>query len=201
MLPTPTVIKKLENTGLIELNEAYQKVLYWFFSFPDIETGLNKLSSDLKISKTTAKNTVNNLVKEDFLNKKIYGKTWRIKCNQDHQYNSTIKVAFNLSMVYSAYQGYLRDKILGVVNNYVSVTLFGSYRKGDDNDKSDIDLAVEVADNKELQIIKLGTIPKFGFRKDVPVNLHIFSRKKIDINLFSNIANGVVLEGFLEVKP
>ena len=200
MLPIPIMIKKLGCIGLMELNEAYQKVLYWFFSFPDIETGLNKLSSDLKISKTTAKNIVNKLVKEGFLDKKIYGKTWRIKCNQDHWHNSTTKIAFNLSMIYSAYHSFLRDEIKSIVGNYSSITLFGSYRKGDNNEKSDIDIAVEVTDNKELRIVKLGAIPEFGFKKNVPVNLHVFSRRKIDINLFSNIANGIILEGFLEVK-
>ena len=40
-----------------------------------------------------------------------------------------------------------------------------------------------------------------GYRKNVPVNVHVFSRNKIDLNLFANIANGIILEGFLEVRP
>ena len=79
--------------------------------------------------------------------------------------------------------------------------MFGSYRKGDDTEDSDIDIAVEVSDNKGIRIVPFAIIHKFGYRKDVLVNLHIFSRNKIDINLFSNIANGIVLEGFLEVRP
>ena len=104
-------------------------------------------------------------------------------------------------MVYSAYYGGLRDHIFKIVGNAKSVVLFGSYRKGDDNDKSDVDIAVEVADDEELRIVELGVIPKFGFRNNVKINLHIFSRNKVDLNLFSNIANGIVLEGFLEVRP
>ena len=72
------MVEKLKKTELMELNEAYQKVLYWFFSFPNLETGLNDLASDLKISKTTAKKIINALFEEEFLNKKVYGKTWRI---------------------------------------------------------------------------------------------------------------------------
>ena len=82
-----------------------------------------------------------------------------------------------------------------------AVILFGSYRKGDDTEKSDIDIAVEVLDDKEVQMIELGIVPELGYRKNVPVNLYIFSRNKIDLNLFANIANGIVLEGFLEVRP
>jgi predicted nucleotidyltransferase len=193
--------KKLKKIELIELNEAYQKVLYWFFSFPNIETGLNDLSSDLKISKTTAKKIINALVEEEFLNKKVYGKAWRITCNQNHIYNLTTKVSFNLSMLYNAYYNDLKEQILRIVGNAKSIILFGSYRKGDDNEKSDVDIAVEVADDEEVRIVELGLINEFGFRSNVQVNLHIFSRNKIDLNLFSNIANGIVLEGFLEVRP
>jgi predicted nucleotidyltransferase len=192
---------KLKKTELFELNEAHQKILYWFFSFPDIETGLNDLASDLKISKTTAKKIVNALVEEGFLNKKVYGKTWRITCNHEHHYNSTTKISYNLAMVYSAYYNGLRDQILRIIGNAKSIILFGSYRKGDDNEKSDVDIAVEVSDDEEIRIVELGVIPKFGFRDNVKISLHIFSRNKIDLNLFSNIANGVVLEGFLEVRP
>lgn len=193
--------EKIKSVKSMELNEAYQNILHWFFSFPNAETGLNDLSSDLKISKTTAKKIISDLVDEGFLNMKIYGKTWRITCNPDHPYNSTAKVSFNLAMVYIAYYDGLRDHISKITGNAKSVILFGSYRKGDDNEKSDIDIAAEVADNEEIRIVELGVIPKFGFRENVKVNLHVFSRNKIDLNLFSNIANGIVLEGFLEVRP
>ena len=81
------------------------------------------------------------------------------------------------------------------------VILYGSYAKNKATEKSDVDIAVEIADGKEIRIVNLGVIPNLGYRKNVQINLHIFSRNKIDINLFSNIANGFVLEGFLEVQP
>ena len=52
-----------------------------------------------------------------------------------------------------------------------------------------------------MQIIGLGVVEQLGYRKNVPINLYIFSRNKIDLNLFANIANGFVLDGFLEVRP
>lgn len=198
MKKKPTLLKKIE---LMKLNEAYQKVLYWFFSFPNSETGLNDLSSDLKISKTTAKTVVEQLVEEGFLTKKVYGKAWRITTNNKHHYNHTKKIPFNLLMIYDVYEQELKSIILEKIGNPQSVILFGSYRKGDDTEKSDIDIAVELMDDKELRIVQLGEISSLGFRKKVKVNLHVFCRNKIDINLFANIANGIVLDGFLEVKP
>ncbi|NOZ81098.1 MAG: nucleotidyltransferase domain-containing protein [DPANN group archaeon] len=193
--------KRLENVGLVELNEAYNKVLSWFFSFPETEAGLNDLAEYLKISKTTAKKIVERMVEEEFLIKKVYGKAWRIACNRSHPYNYTKKIAFNLSMVFEAYNKSLKNQIQEIVGIANAIVLFGSYRKGDDTEKSDVDIAVEVNSDKDVRIIEMGRMPRFGYRKDVPVNLHIFTRNKIDINLFSNIANGIVLEGFLEVRP
>ena len=192
--------KELSKIKLIELNEAYQKALYWFFSFPDSPIGLNDLSSAVQIAKTTAKRIVLDLEKEGFLTKNVYGKTWIITCNKNHYFNFTKKVVFNLAMIFEAYGCGLKEHIFSIVGNAQAVILFGSYRKGDDTEKSDVDIAVEVTSNTDLKIIPLGKIPQFGYRKDVSVNLHIFSRNKIDINLFSNIANGIVLEGFLEVR-
>jgi len=81
------------------------------------------------------------------------------------------------------------------------IILFGSVARKEATEKSDIDLAVETLDNKGLRIQELGVLPRLGYRKGVKVILHIFSRNQVDLNLFSNIANGIVLEGFLEVRP
>jgi predicted nucleotidyltransferase len=189
--------KKLKSTAVVELNEAYNKVLIWFFSFPTEEMSLNDLSKSLGISKTTANRVVSVLVNEGFLDKKDLGKIWRISCNLNHRYNRTRKIAYSLDMIYGSA---ILEEIHKIIRNPKAVVLFGSYRWGEDTEKSDIDIAVEVPDAEELRIISLGDIPKLGYRKDVTVNLHVFSRDRIDLNLFSNIANGIVLEGFLEVR-
>ncbi len=190
--------KLLNKVKSINTNEAYQKALQWFFSFPNDETTLNSLSEKLRISKTTANNVVIRLLKEGFLVSKIIGKAWQIKCDQQHYYNYTRKISYNLSMIY---ESNITKEINKLIDNPRAIILFGSYRKGDDTENSDIDLAVEVLGDKEIEILKFGIFLSFGYRKNVVVNLHIFSRNKIDLNLFANIANGIVLEGFLEAKP
>jgi|GEM_PF-348360 len=192
------IMKKLPKTRILELNEAFNKVLIWFFSYPLMEIGLSDLADVLKISKATANRVVKDLEKEGFLNIKVIGKVWRITCNQKHAYNYTRKIGYNLEMIYSSP---ILPAISEVIKSHQAIILFGSYRKGDDTEKSDIDIAIEVLSNEELKIIPLAILPEFGFRKDVPVNLHVFSRAKINHNLFANIANGIVLDGFLEVKP
>lgn len=194
-------IKKLAKVELIKLNEAYTKVIQWFFSYPLLPISLSDLAKELSISKKTANRIVLQLLEEGFLIKEEVGKSWRISCNQKHMYNSTSKISYNLSLVYQLlYEARIIEEIYKIVGNPRAIILFGSYRKGDDTEKSDIDLAVEVVGNEELKIIHLGNLPQLGYRKNIPINLHIFSRNKIDLNLFSNIANGIVIEGFLEVR-
>ncbi|PIN91379.1 hypothetical protein COU57_00740 [Candidatus Pacearchaeota archaeon CG10_big_fil_rev_8_21_14_0_10_32_14] len=194
-------MKKIPKLGLIELNEAYNKVIQWFFSYPILPISLSDLSSELSISKKTANQIVTQLIQENFLFKEEIGKTWRITCNQKHEYNVTKKISFNLSLVYQLlYEGKLIDEIYKLTGNPKAIILFGSYRKGDDTENSDLDIAIEVAQNEELKIINLWNIQKLGYRKNIPLNLHIFSRNKIDLNLFSNLVNGIVLDGFLEAR-
>lgn len=180
-----------------EENGGYYKVLHWFFSRPG-ETSLTELALRLKISKTTANKVVRLLEKEGFLKKEVLGRIWRISCNPRHDYNVSRKISYNLGLVYES--GIIKE-IRFKIPSARAIILFGSYRKGDDNNKSDIDIAVEIPDNEELHIISLGILSQLGYRKNIPVNVHVFSRNKINLNLFSNIANGIVLDGFLEVKP
>ena len=158
---------------------------------------MSDLSEAVGIAKSTANKIVTALVNEQFLKLEFIGRVWRISCNQDHIYNYSKKISYNLMM---AYESGIIQEIHRRVPNLKAVILFGSYRKGDDTEKSDIDIAVEIAGDQEIKIEPLGILQTFGYRKDVQVNLHIFSRNKIDINLFSNIANGIILEGFLEVR-
>lgn len=188
----------IENLEMNKSREAELKMVYWFFAYPELKITLSDLSSELGIAKATANRIVKKLVKNDFLILEKIGKAWRICSNKSHPLNRTLKISYNLSLVYSVD---LISKIYLKIGHPKAIILFGSYRKGDDNEKSDLDIAVEVAGNQEHKVIHLEDLKEFGYRRNVPVQVHVFSRSKVDINLFANIANGIVLDGFLEVKP
>jgi len=181
----------------LEFLTAYLKVMYWFFDYPDVPITLSDLASELEISKTTAYKVVTHFIHEGFLFKEQIGRAWRITCNLSHPYNITRKIPYHLQLVYES-------GILHAINEQfpdnIAIVLFGSYRRGDDVHDSDLDIAVEVPEVEEVMRIDFGRVD-LGFRKNVPVNLLVFSRDKIDLNLFANIANGIVLQGFLEVRP
>lgn len=189
---------KLSKTEQMETNQGLLLVLYWFFAYPEVKTTLSELAKELGISKKTANKVVASLKQDGFLYVEQIGKAWRIHCNINHHYNQTIKIGYNMSLIYNS--GIISE-IYKLIGNPKSIILFGSYRKGDDQGSSDLDIAVEIVGNSELEVRNIGNIAQIGLRKNVPVNLHIFTRNKIDLNLFANIANGIVLDGFLEVRP
>ena len=108
------------------------------------------------------------------------------------------KISYNLELIY---ESRVLDAIQKNFQNPRSIILFGSYRKGDDMESSDLDIAVEMLDDEETKIFQIGTIPKLGYRENVKVNVLKFTRKKVDLNLFANLVNGIVLFGFLEARP
>ena len=190
--------KKLKNVPLREGSESYRRILSYFFSFPEHPIGLTGLSEQIGSSKTSAKVAVTPLIEQGFLKKEEVGNAWRLSADQKSPLVIMKKIPYNLQLLYES-------GIIGAVYNKIpnarAILLFGSYRWGTDNEKSDIDIAVEVLGNEDMRIEALGLIGQFGFRKKVKVNIHIFSRKRIDLNLFTNIANGILLDGLLEVHP
>ncbi len=187
----------LKNVNVNQLEITLNKCLVWFYSYPRNKIGLTDLAQSINSSKTAAKLVVESLIERQFINREIIGRAWLLSANQKHPYFITKKIPYNLSNIYES--GIL-DAVYKVVPSSRAVILFGSYRWGTDVEDSDIDIAVEVVDNHDLQVTHLGNIEQLGYRKNVPVNLHLFSRNKVDLNLFANIANGIVLDGFLEVR-
>lgn len=187
----------LKNVPVEQLERTLDKCLTWFYAYPRTKIGLTDLAKSISSSKTATKQVVESLVHMQFLYRTIIGKAWLLSANQEHQYFIMKKIPYNLGIIYES--GVLAA-VYKMIPSPRAVVLFGSYRWGTDVEESDIDIAVEVIDNHDLEIILLGHIGQLGYRKDVPVNLHVFSRNKIDLNLFTNIANGIVLDGLLEVR-
>lgn len=188
---------KLKSVKVEELERAYEKCLIWFYAFPRRTIGLTELSKVIRSSKTATKHAVETLIDQEFLVREIAGRSWILTADQKHRYFLTKKVPYHLDKIY---ESGVVEAVRQSVPHARAIILFGTYRWGDDVEESDIDIAVEVLDDKEVEVQRLGIIGQLGYRQKVPVNLHIFSKNKIDLNLYSNIVNGIVLDGFLELR-
>jgi predicted nucleotidyltransferase len=180
-----------------ENRQAYESVLDWFLMQPDKAVSLRQLSGIVNIHPRAVGNAVRQLAREQFIIKTVVGRSWQLVANQNHPFFTTRKIPRNLMLIY---ESGIMNEVLKRWKNPVAIVLFGSYRHGRDKETSDIDIAVELPGDQEYQIEELGTI-QLPFRKPTRVQVHKYSRKNVNPNLFVNIANGIVLYGLLEVRP
>jgi len=179
------------------IQTGMQKVTELFFSFPEKEFSLSDIAKETCVAKANLGSIFNNLEQTNFLNIEKLSKIWRIRANRSNLHFLRNKIIYNLNFVYQSglieflYEHYKHPK---------SIILFGSFRKGEDVTGSDIDIAVEQEGLNEYRTLGLRELSEFEKQIERKIQIHEFNKKVIDLNLFNNIANGIVLIGFLEVK-
>ena len=132
-----------------------------------------------------------------FLTIEKLSKIWRIKADRSNWNFLRNKIVYNLNFIY---QSGIIEFLYEHYNHPKSIVLFGSFRKGEDISSSDIDISIEQGEFKEYRTIDLRELVEFERQIGRKIQIHEFNRNIIDINLFNNIANGIVLIGFLEVR-
>jgi len=177
---------------------SQQRILNVLFTYPEKEFSLSDLAKEAGVAKTHIGEILKKLNQLEIITIIKLAKIWRIKANQQNGNFIKSKIVYNLNFIY---QSGLTEFLNEYFGNPKSIILFGSFRSGEDFSTSDIDIAIESDTENEYKAIKLFELS--GFEKIINRNIqiHLFNRKNIDLHVFSNIANGIVLTGFLDVKP
>jgi len=191
--------KPIVHTRYLKLYEetAKNKILSVLFRYPDKEFSLSDLAREAGVAKANIGNILNEFQEVGLITIEKLSKIWRIKSDQTNWLFIRSKIVYNLGFVF---QSGLVEFLVEHFKNPKAIMLFGSFRKGEDLSISDIDIGIESSEIKEYQIIGLRELIEFEKIIGRKIQLHIFNRKSIDDNLFNNIANGILLWGFLEVK-
>lgn len=191
------VIKKYQKS-LIKTKSAVQRVLSVLCRYPNKEFSLSDLAKEAGIAKANIGLILSRLQKEELIEITKLARIWRIKANQQNPYFIRRKILINLDIIF-------HSGIIDFLKEYYSypkaIILFGSFRKGEDLTGSDIDIAIETEEIKDYRIERLKELSDLEKKFERKIQIHLFNRKYVDINVFNNIANGIVLSGFLEVKP
>jgi len=177
---------------------ARQRIVEILFRFPDKEFSLSDLAKLSKVAKANIGKILEELYNNNIIQIIKLSKIWRIKANQENWHFIKSKIIYNLNFVY---QSGLVEYLTDYFQNPKSIILFGSFRKGEDLSDSDIDIAVESDEVKDYENVHLRELENFEESINRKIQIHNFNRRNIDMHLFNNIANGIVLSGFLEVKP
>lgn len=176
---------------------ARLRVMEILFRFPEKEFSLTEIARQAHVAKSNIGKILRELKEEEFIEITDLRITWRIRASQQNQAFIKNKIVYNLSTLY---QSGLVEFLEKYFNFPKSIILFGSFRKGEDISTSDIDIAVEKEDEKYRLLEDLKEIEEFERFIGKKIQIHLFSRKRTNPNVFGNIANGIILSGFLEAR-
>lgn len=174
-----------------------QRLMSVFFLHPETEFSLTEVAQRAQIAKSAASRLLPLLAEADIVEVKQLGAVHRIKANAQHFGFIKRKIAWNISLIYES-------NIIEFLDEHFhhpkAIVLFGSFRLGQDSMHSDIDIAIEVTEDIPVKSVRLAEFEELERKLLRPIQIHMFNRRRIDENLFSNIANGIVLLGYLEVR-
>jgi predicted nucleotidyltransferase len=165
------------------------KVMELFFKFPYTSFHIREIARLTGLSSTGVIKIIKKLKKEKLLLSKKANNMEEIKPD----FNGRFLIIKRLYNIYSIYDSGLIDYIKSYYEMPQSIILFGSYSNGTDTEKSDIDIGV-VSAKKEIPDFK-----KFETRLSRKINLHLIEIKDTPKEFINSLANGIVLEGFVEM--
>ncbi|MEK6927795.1 MAG: nucleotidyltransferase domain-containing protein [Nanoarchaeota archaeon] len=190
----PRVIKDYQR---FYVETGIQKVLEVLYRFPEKEFSLSDIAKEAGVAKANVGAILTELESVRFILIERLSKIWRIKANRENWGFAKNKIVYNLNFIY---QSGLVEFLNEIYENPKAMVIFGSFRRGEDTTNSDIDIAIEKEEFKEYRAIGLRQLDEFEKAIGRKIQIHEFNRNNIDLNVFNNIANGIVLTGFLEVN-
>ncbi len=163
------------------------KIMELFFKYPFKIFHIRELSRLTGLSTTGISKILKKLKKERLLVSKKTKIIEEIKPDFEGNF-LFVKRLYN---VYSLRDSGLLDYLKSIYEMPKAIILFGSYSNGTDSEKSDIDIAI-IAKNKEVDL------KKFEFKLARKINIHIIDLNKVSKEFKNSLANGIILEGFIE---
>jgi len=148
-----------------------------------------QIAKHLNVSPTAVAKALPLLEKEQIV-KIDRGLTNAVQLNRDSQKTVELKRAENLRLLYeSGLPEFIEESYPGC-----TIILFGSYARGDDTTRSDIDIAVIGTKEKDIDL------SEYEKRLEKPIRINYYENlKRINTHLKSNLCNGIVLAGGIEL--
>lgn len=171
-------------------------ILKQFLDNPQREIHIRELARKLKISPTTVSKILKNYEKKSILSSEKKLNHIIFRANIESKRFRIEKIYYNLTkMLDSKLLDYLENSF----NNPEAIGIFGSFAKGEDTPKSDVDIFIISPNKKSLKFDE--------FEKKIGRKIHLFilSRKEVDLmkennkELLNNMINGIILSGQWEV--
>lgn len=169
--------------------ETDDKVLEAIFYRPEIWRSLRDIARQAKVAPNSVRKVVAKQKKKEILESRKDSNRVLVRAAVDKRSYIDKKRVYNLEKIYDLGIADFLDKRYSPQ----AVVLFGSYSRGEDISRSDIDIAV-ITKNK-----KRADLSRFEAKLQRKISLSLFTQKEISEEFFSNLVNGIVLRGFLKI--
>jgi len=173
------------------------KFTEFFLNNPYKEFYIREIAKKLNISPFAAKKYSDILVKSGLLKEERRANLRYIKPNITNLFYKHLKISYNLN---NLLKSGLIEFIKKNVSNLASITLFGSFAKGEDDEKSDIDIVI-IGKNKRF------SFEEFEKKLKKEIRIHFFGwsdwnekAKKDSSFYYEVIAYGIPLYGELPLS-
>jgi len=165
------------------------KIMELFFKYPERKFHLRELERLTKLSLPAVKMITERLEKEKLLKSEKEKMVKNFYATRNSKFIN-LKRSYNLNSIFSSgLLNFLNDKY----EEPEAIILFGSYSKGEDSSKSDIDIAVITPSQKKVNL------SIFEKRLERKINVYEIQLKKAEKEFVNSLANGIVLSGNLNL--
>ena len=168
-----------------------EEIRRFFYICPTSRLRVRQIERELKLPLPSVIRYCKELETEGIIKKERISNIYLYSADRISKAYLFEKRFFNIRLLF---ESGLIDYLIKEYSN-PTIILFGSYSKGEDIEKSDIDLYIETPKKHDFNLQR--------FEKILNRKIQIFNYKNInDIlnpHLSNNIVNGITLNGFLEV--
>lgn len=172
------------------------KLLEYFIKEPEREFYVRELARLIKKSPATVSKYLKEFAKKGILVSASKLNHLLFKANTESHYFKEIKVAHNIGKVR---ESGLIDYLNKEFNQPEAIVLFGSFAKGENGPKSDIDILVITPVKKTINLKKFEKIMGYEIQLFVHSGSEIERMKTSNKELLNSFINGMVLSGFWEM--
>jgi len=168
-----------------------QIIKEYFFLNPTIKLRVREIERTLKIPLPSVIRYCKELEKEGILSTQKTGNVVFYTANKLDENYLLEKKLYNIKSIYAS--GLI--DFLKVEFSNPTIILFGSYSRGEDVEKSDIDLYIETPSKKEISSRQFEN----KLKREIQISRHKNIKEIKNAHLANNIINGIMLNGYIEV--
>ena len=161
------------------------QLLGLFYTYPTQKFHVREIARLIKLSPATVLKFISELEKANFVHREETIALTQVWANLENEQFQRNKRIFNLQQIEdSGLVDYLIKEY-----NHPTLVLFGSYARGEDLEKSDIDIAILTHKHKTLML------DKFKEKMKRKINVHELTLEKVSEEFKKSLYNGIVLAG------